>query len=81
MAKALSLRHIYFDLDQSKIRKDARVELEKIVEVLVQNPTIKIEIGSHTDSRQSEQYNQQLSERRAKSTLEYLVQRGLIKIV
>ena len=79
LAKALSLRHIYFDLDQSKIRKDARVELEKIVEVLAQNPTIKIEIGSHTDSRQSKQYNQQLSERRAKSTLEYLVQRGINK--
>ena len=79
LAKALSLRHIYFDLDKSNIRKDARVELEKIVEVLTQNPTIKIEIGSHTDSRQSKAYNQALSQRRAKSTLEYLVQRGIAK--
>lgn len=79
LAKALSLRHIYFDLDKSNIRKDARVELEKIVEVLTQNPSIKIEIGSHTDSRQSKQYNQALSQRRAKSTLEYLVKRGIAK--
>ena len=79
LAKALSLRHIYFDLDKSNIRKDARVELEKIVEVLTQNPTIKIEIGSHTDSRQSKAYNQALSQRRAKSTLDYLVKRGIDK--
>jgi outer membrane protein OmpA-like peptidoglycan-associated protein len=79
LAKALSLRHIYFDLDKSNIRPDARVELEKIVEVLTQNPSIKIEIGSHTDSRQSKQYNQALSQRRAKSTLDYLVKRGIAK--
>ena len=79
LAKALSLRHIYFDLDKSNIRPDARVELEKIVEVLTQNPSIKIEIGSHTDSRQSKAYNQALSQRRAKSTLDYLVKRGIAK--
>ena len=79
LAKALSLRHIYFDLDKSNIRPDARVELEKIVEVLTQNPSIKIEIGSHTDSRQSKVYNQALSQRRAKSTLDYLVKRGIAK--
>jgi outer membrane protein OmpA-like peptidoglycan-associated protein len=79
LAKALSLRHIYFDLDKSNIRPDGRVELEKIVEVLTQNPSIKIEIGSHTDSRQSKQYNQALSQRRAKSTMDYLVKRGIAK--
>ncbi|MEY4011539.1 MAG: hypothetical protein RIT22_663 [Bacteroidota bacterium] len=79
MAKALSLRHIYFDLDKSNIRPDAKVELEKIVEVLTQNPSVKIEIGSHTDSRQSKQYNQALSQRRAKSTMDYLVKRGIAK--
>lgn len=66
-------------MDKSNIRKDARVELEKIVEVLQANPTIKIEIGSHTDSRQSKGYNQALSQRRAQSTLNYLVQRGINK--
>ena len=79
LAKALSLRHIYFDLDKSNIRPDAKVELEKIVEVLTQNPSIKIEIGSHTDSRQSKAYNQALSQRRAKSTMDYLVKRGIAK--
>ncbi len=79
LAKALSLRHIYFDLDKWNIRPDARVELEKIVEVLQANPTIKIEIGSHTDSRQSKGYNQALSQRRAQSTQNYLVKRGINK--
>jgi outer membrane protein OmpA-like peptidoglycan-associated protein len=79
LAKALALRPIYFDLDKWNIRKDARVELEKIVAVLQENPSIKIEIGSHTDSRQSKQYNQQLSQRRAQSTLNYLVNRGIAK--
>jgi outer membrane protein OmpA-like peptidoglycan-associated protein len=77
LAKGLSLCQIYFDLDKSNIRKDAKVELEKIVEVLTQNPTLKIEVGSHTDSRQSKQYNQKLSDRRAKLTLQYLVKRGI----
>jgi outer membrane protein OmpA-like peptidoglycan-associated protein len=79
LAKALSLSHIYFNIDKSYIRKDAKVELEKIVEVLTQNPSIKIEIGSHTDSRQSKGYNQALSQRRAKSTLDYMVKRGIAK--
>ena len=77
LAKVLALRHIYFDLDQWNIRKDAKIELEKIITVLQENPSIKIEIGSHTDSRQSNQYNQQLSQKRAESILNYLVKKGI----
>lgn len=79
LATALSLRNIYFDLDEWNIRKETRIELEKIITVLEDNPSIKIEIGSHTDSRQSKQYNQQLSQKRAQSTLNYLVKRGINK--
>lgn len=79
LAKALSLRNIYFDLGKWNIRTDTRIELEKIITVMQDNPSIKIEIGSHTDSRQSKQYNQQLSQKRAQSTLNYLVKRGINK--
>ena len=77
LGKALSLRHIYFDLDKSEIREDAKVELEKIVLALEENPKLRIIIGSHTDSRQTKKYNQELSQRRAKSTLDYLVESGI----
>ena len=68
---------IYFDLDKSNIRPDAEVELQKIVEVLKEYPDMKIDIRSHTDSRASDSYNLRLSDRRAKSTLEYLVTHGI----
>jgi outer membrane protein OmpA-like peptidoglycan-associated protein len=77
LAKALMLRHIYFDLNKSDIRENAKVELEKIIMVLKQNPKVNILIGSYTDSRQSKVYNQKLSERRAKSTRNYLVKSGI----
>ncbi len=79
LAKALAISQIYFDLDRWNIRKDARTELEKILIVLQENPTIKIEIGSHTDSRQSKSYNLTLSQKRAQSTLIYLVKQGIAK--
>lgn len=68
---------IYFDLDRSLIRPDAEVELEKIVSAMKLYPHLKIAIASHTDSRDNDSYNKNLSERRAQSTLEYLVNRGI----
>ncbi len=70
---------IYFELDKSTITKEAKVELEKIVEVLNSYPSIKIEIGSHTDARQHRKYNKILSQKRAEATLNYLVKRGINK--
>ena len=77
LAKTFGIKIIYFDLDKSNIREDAAIELEKILDVMVENPRIKINIKSHTDSRASFEYNDQLSERRAKSTLEWLVKNGI----
>ena len=73
LAKIFNISKIYFDLDKSNIRPDAEVHLQKIVEVLKQYPNMTIDIRSHTDSRQTHKYNEALSDRRAKSTLEYLV--------
>ena len=77
IATVIKFDQIYFDLDKSSIRDDAKVELKKIVEVLKTYPEIKIEIGSHTDARQSRKYNKILSQKRAESIVNYLVKRGI----
>ncbi|WP_339699123.1 OmpA family protein [uncultured Marixanthomonas sp.] len=74
--KLLDLKPINFDLNKSDIRKDAKIELQKIIAYLNKYPTVKIDIRSHTDSRGSDVYNEKLSDRRAKSTLNYLVKEG-----
>ncbi|MBN8643019.1 MAG: OmpA family protein, partial [Flavobacteriales bacterium] len=70
---------IYFDLDKSNIRPDAAAELAKILDVLEQNPTMELDIRSHTDCRQTAKYNAALSDRRAKSTMAWLVSKGIAK--
>lgn len=77
LAKTFNIKIIYFDLDKSNIRKDAAVDLAKIVEVLKENPTMKIEIKSHTDSRQTSSYNLKLSKRRAESTAKWMINNGI----
>lgn len=77
LAKVLNISIIYFDLDKWNIRKDAAEDLEKIIAVMNQYPSMTIDIRSHTDSRQSHKYNEQLSDRRAKSTLEFMVKNGI----
>ncbi|MER3317447.1 MAG: OmpA family protein [Allomuricauda sp.] len=73
----LDLQPIYFDFDKHNIRSDAEVELAKIVQAMKQYPQLNIHIESHTDSRGNDSYNMQLSEKRAKSTLEWLVNEGI----
>lgn len=77
LAKVLNIPIIYFDFDKSNIRPDAQIELEKVYAVLMEYPKLRINIRSHTDSRGSDSYNQALSERRAKSTREYLISKGI----
>jgi len=72
------LDNIYYDLDKSEIRADAKKELEsKVIPVLKKYPDLQIELRSHTDSRASEEYNQRLSAARARSVADYLVSRGI----
>ena len=77
LAKIFNISKIYFDLDKSNIRTDAEIHLQKIIEVLKQYPNMVIDIRSHTDSRQTHKYNEALSDRRAKSTLEYIVKNNI----
>lgn len=68
---------IYFDLDKDFIRPDAAVELDIVVGVMNKYPGIIIEGGSHTDSRASNSYNDRLSARRAQSTVNYIIKKGI----
>jgi len=77
LAKTVEIPTIYFDLDKWNIRPDAAFQLEKIVEVMKQFPAMKIDVRSHTDSRQTAQYNLNLSNKRAKSTVEWLAKKGI----
>ncbi len=77
LAKVLDLNPIYFDFDKSFIRADARVELEKVFAYMKEYPAVKIDVRSHTDSRGKDSYNLSLSERRNKSTIKYIIERGI----
>jgi outer membrane protein OmpA-like peptidoglycan-associated protein len=75
--KIFVLNNIYFELDKSDIKPESAIELNKLVDVLNDNPEIKIEMSSHTDSIASNDYNLGLSQRRAESTVRYLVNKGI----
>lgn len=77
LGKCFGIKMIYFDLDKSNIRTEAALDLEKILVVLNDYPTMKLDIRSHTDSRASFKYNEALSDRRAKSTIEWLIKNGI----
>lgn len=77
LAKIFDISKIYFDTDKWNIRPDAAKDLQKIIEVMKNSPNMEIAIRSHTDSRQTHKYNELLSNRRAKSTMEYLIQNGI----
>jgi outer membrane protein OmpA-like peptidoglycan-associated protein/tetratricopeptide (TPR) repeat protein len=79
LTKTLDIPIIYFDLDKSIIRKDATFDLAKILVVMQQFPKMKIDVRSYTDSRQTEQYNSKLSDKRVKSTIDWLIKNGIEK--
>ena len=75
--KKLKTDLIYFDFDKFSIRRDASEELNKLVEVMAEYPEMVIRIESHTDSRGSKVYNKYLSDKRAKSSRDYLISKGV----
>ncbi len=72
LSKLININPIYFDLNKFSIRKDAAVELDKIVKVMNENPSMVIELGSHTDCRGSIASNEKLSDNRAKASAAYI---------
>ncbi len=79
LAKMIDMKPIYFDLGKSTIRKDAAIELDKIVQVMNEYPNMYVELGSHTDCRSSAASNLKLSDARAKSSAAYIVKKGIDK--
>ena len=77
--KSIVLDNIYYDLNKADIRDDAAIELDKLVIIMVDNPTISIELSSHTDDRATVEYNQELSQRRAESAVSYIISKGINK--
>lgn len=79
LAKLLQLSTIYFDFDKYNIRKDSEVEIEKVIAAMEKYPSLKIKVNSHTDSRGPAAYNLWLSQKRAESTVNYMINKGISK--
>lgn len=71
------LRNIFFDLDKATLRPESTTELKRLIGLMNEVPTLKIELGGHTDSQGSDSHNQDLSERRAKAVVDYLTKAGI----
>ncbi len=75
--KGLGLKNILFDLDKYIIKDIAKPELNRLVRFMQDNPTVKVEVGSHTDCRSSHKYNETLSQNRANASVDYVVSQGI----
>ncbi|HOB77387.1 MAG: OmpA family protein [Bacteroidales bacterium] len=71
------LNNIFFDFNKATLRPESKTELQNVIEFMQQNPSVIIEISGHTDNIGSYEYNQSLSERRAKAVVDYLVEHGI----
>ncbi|MES2589053.1 MAG: OmpA family protein, partial [Bacteroidota bacterium] len=78
--RSVVLANVFFDLNKTNLRPESFVELNKLRDFLRSNPTMKIEIGGHTDTRGDDKANQVLSEGRAKSVMDYLIKQGIEEI-
>ena len=77
LKKVFEVQNIYYDLDRSEIRSDARPALDYLLSLMRKYPKISVNTSSHCDSRASEEYNRQLSIRRGESAKAYLVSKGI----
>lgn len=77
--KEIVIENIYYDLDKANLRAESLPVLDKLVRFFEENKDLTIEIGSHTDSRGSDDYNQDLSQRRAQSVVDYFISKGIPK--
>ncbi len=75
--KGLGLKNILFDLDKYVIKDIAKTELNRLVRFMLDNPSVKVEVGSHTDCRSSHKYNEVLSQNRANASVDYVVSQGI----
>ena len=71
------IRNIFYDFDKATLRPESTTALDSLVEMLNENPNITIELSAHTDYRGSAEYNERLSQRRAESVVNYLIEKGI----
>ena len=79
LSKLLQLSTIYFNFNKYDIRKDSEIEVEKVIAAMEKYPSLRIKVNSHTDSRGKDSYNLWLSQKRAESTVNYMVKKGIAK--
>lgn len=77
LAKLLQLSTIYFDFDRFNVRPDAEIEIQKVIAAMEKYPSLKLKVTSHTDSQGVDAYNLWLSQKRAESTVAYMVSKGI----
>lgn len=77
LAKVFKIKIIYFDLNKADIRPDAALDLAKIVDVMKENPTMKVDVHSHTDSRYLRKFNQALSDKRSRTVIAWMKAQGI----
>ena len=77
VAEKIELNSIYFDFEKSNIKSEAAFELDNLVQVMIKYPEMTVSIESHTDSKGPSSYNQKLSEKRAKTTMQYVISKGI----
>jgi outer membrane protein OmpA-like peptidoglycan-associated protein len=75
--EAIRVENVFYDFNKATLQETSYESLDKLVQILNDNPTIIIELGAHTDSKGTDEYNQKLSQARAKSVVEYLVSKGI----
>jgi len=71
------LENIYYNFDKYDIREDAKPTLNKLAQTMKENPSIKIQLSAHTDCRGNDNYNLDLSQKRAQSVVDYLISLGI----
>ncbi len=75
--KTFVLENIYYDFDKWDILPESEIELQKLIKIMTDNPNLKVELGSHTDSRGSDSYNKILSQKRSDSAVAYMLKNGI----
>ena len=77
IGQVVRLNNVFFDFDKATLREESFVELDRVVKLLNDNPTIEIDMGAHTDNKGSDEYNMKLSSSRAQSVMEYILSKGI----
>ena len=77
IGQVVRLNNVFFDFDKWNLRPESFVELDRVVKLLKENPTIEIEMSAHTDNKGADEYNMTLSDNRARSCMEYILSKGI----